>query len=43
MPAMIHATVATDREITKSPIFRLSETNRTSGMTANGNCIDRMT
>ena len=43
MPATIHATVATGSEIANLPILRRSDTNRTSGMTANGSCIDRMT
>ncbi len=29
--------------LANSPILRRSETNRTSGITANGNCIDRTT
>ena len=31
------------RRPVKSPILRRSETNRTSGITAKGSCIDRMT
>ena len=41
--AMVDASAIKLREITKDPmIFRL-DTNCTSGITANGNCIDRIT
>ena len=41
--ATSHASTVTQTGMTKTPIFRLSETKRTSGMTANGSCIDRIT
>src|SRR3981081_671498 len=40
MPATIQAAAATGRDMTKLPIFRRSETNRTRGMSAHGSCID---
>src|SRR5262249_57998952 len=42
-PATTHATAATAVGTTNWPILRRSETKRTSGITANGSCIDRMT
>ena len=41
--AEAQASTAVAREIAKSPILRRSETKRTSGITANGNCIDSTT
>ena len=43
IPATIHAVTATGRDIAKLPILRRSDTNRTKGITANGNYIDNTT
>jgi hypothetical protein len=41
--AIAHANVDSHRGVTRVPILRRSETKRTKGMTAKGNCIDSTT